>query len=457
MKQSVSTGHLPIESQGFVYSEKNIGSQQNLDKPEDPGAFEVVKKKVKKIKQKFVKEKKVEEIIEVESYQKNEKKENENISNDFVEENKVVATKVEEEQVEVTPRSNKTMSPSEKVNLWLPGGEISDTQFEKSDSQFQKSDPELEVWEEECQGMVGMTMSPIPEEDERRGRRGKGGLTRERRVEGGKADNGLVEEVDMENKELRESVSASPSISIPTPGSSPRGKKVWDKNEESKFCICDRDGADLEEKRGDEILENNKLEKSTPGINVDLDKSPKDNLGKEIYKETNQDIKVEGQKRYVKEKTFLEQSVPNDEIIDETVKNNIENSLLSQKDDTVATTGGAKAVREEFITQGTAILNVTGKDETDKGKGEAIEADKINEVLVENEEKVTIRLELKDVGVGVDEEEKLSARARKIYLMKELFGGDSVVDEVGTSARFITHFVMLSHYHASPLTLRFLC
>ena len=42
-----------------------------------------------------------------------------------------------------------------------------------------------------------------------------------------------------------------------------------------------------------------------------------------------------------------------------------------------------------------------------------------------------MRLELKDVGVGVDEEEKMSARARKIYLMKELFGDDSVVDEVG--------------------------
>ena len=42
-----------------------------------------------------------------------------------------------------------------------------------------------------------------------------------------------------------------------------------------------------------------------------------------------------------------------------------------------------------------------------------------------------MKLELKDVGVGVDEEEKMSARARKIYLMKELFGDDSVVDEVG--------------------------
>ena len=49
----------------------------------------------------------------------------------------------------------------------------------------------------------------------------------------------------------------------------------------------------------------------------------------------------------------------------------------------------------------------------------------------EEEEKTQMRLELKDVGVGVDEEEKLSARARKIYLMKELFGDDSVVDEVG--------------------------
>ena len=31
----------------------------------------------------------------------------------------------------------------------------------------------------------------------------------------------------------------------------------------------------------------------------------------------------------------------------------------------------------------------------------------------------------------MDEEEKMSARARKIYLMKELFGDDSVLDEVG--------------------------
>ena len=49
----------------------------------------------------------------------------------------------------------------------------------------------------------------------------------------------------------------------------------------------------------------------------------------------------------------------------------------------------------------------------------------------EEEEKTQMRLELKDVGVGVDEEEKMSARARKIYLMKELFGDDSVLDEVG--------------------------
>ena len=55
------------------------------------------------------------------------------------------------------------------------------------------------------------------------------------------------------------------------------------------------------------------------------------------------------------------------------------------------------------------------------------------EISKEEEEeqlKNPMRLELKDVGVGVDEEEKMSARARKIYLMKELFGDDSVVDEV---------------------------
>ena len=402
MKQSVSTGHLPIESQGFVYSDKSMGSQPNLDKPEEPGAFEVVKKKVKKIKQKFVKEKKVEEIIGVENYQKNDKKESEIISNDFVEERNVVAKKVEEEQVEVTPRSNKTMSPSEKVNLWLPGGEISDTQFEKSDSQFQKSDPELEAWEEECQGLVGMTMSPIPEEDERRGKRGKGGLTWERRVEGEKADKGLVEEVDMETKELRESVSASPSISIPTPGSSPRGQKIGDKNEENKFCICDRGGADLEEKKEDKIEENNKLDKSPQEINVDYDKTKKDELGKEVYKETNKDIKVEGQKKDEEEKAILEKSATSKETIDKTVKNSIDNCLSMQKVDKVAT-GGANALRDGLVTQGNDLVDNGGKDEPDKGKGDTIQADNINEVLVENDEKVTIRLELKDVGVGVNE------------------------------------------------------
>ena len=69
------------------------------------------------------------------------------------------------------------------------------------------------------------------------------------------------------------------------------------------------------------------------------------------------------------------------------------------------------------------------------------------EISKEEEEeqlKNPMRLELKDVGVGVDEEEKMSARARKIYLMKELFGDDSVVDEVrrDISAR-------LSSFHLS--------
>ena len=52
---------------------------------------------------------------------------------------------------------------------------------------------------------------------------------------------------------------------------------------------------------------------------------------------------------------------------------------------------------------------------------------------VPKKEENELKLELKDVGSGVDEEEKLSARARKIYLMKELFGDDSVVDEVRSS------------------------
>ena len=64
------------------------------------------------------------------------------------------------------------------------------------------------------------------------------------------------------------------------------------------------------------------------------------------------------------------------------------------------------------------------------GRGGWQEVDK-EEKEEEEEDKTQMRLELKDVGVGVDEEEKMSARARKIYLMKELFGDDSVVDEVG--------------------------
>ena len=227
-------------------------------------------------------------------------------------------------------------------------------------------------------------------------------------------------------------------------------------HEENKFCICDRGGADLEEKKEDKIEENNKLDKSPQEINVDYDKTKKGELGEEVYKVTNEDIKVEGQKKDEEEKAILEKSATSEETIDKTVKNSIDNCLSIQRVDKVAT-GGANALRDGLVTQGNAIVGDGGKDEPDKGKGDTIQADNINEVLVENEEKVTIRLELKDVGVGVDEEEKLSARARKIYLMKELFGGDSVVDEVGTSARFITHFVMLPHCHASPLTLGFLC
>ena len=69
---------------------------------------------------------------------------------------------------------------------------------------------------------------------------------------------------------------------------------------------------------------------------------------------------------------------------------------------------------------------------------------KISKEEEEEQLKNPMRLELKDVGVGVDEEEKMSARARKIYLMKELFGDDSVVDEVrrDISAR-------LSSFHLS--------
>ena len=69
---------------------------------------------------------------------------------------------------------------------------------------------------------------------------------------------------------------------------------------------------------------------------------------------------------------------------------------------------------------------------------------KISKEEEEEQLKNPMRLELKDVGVGVDEEEKMSARARKIYLMKELFGDDSVIDEVrrDISAR-------LSSFHLS--------
>ena len=144
----------------------------------------------------------------------------------------------------------------------------------------------------------------------------------------------------------------------------------------------------------------------------------------------------------------------NNEIIDETVQNNIEDCLDIQKDFNVATTGGAKAVREGLITQGTDILEVTVKDEIEKGLKDTIKADKIDEAFVENDEKVTIRLELKDVGVGVDEEDKLSARARKIYLMKELFGGDSLVDEVGTSARFYTSLCHVYWLSCRTITLK---
>ena len=76
------------------------------------------------------------------------------------------------------------------------------------------------------------------------------------------------------------------------------------------------------------------------------------------------------------------------------------------------------------------------------------------EISKEEEEeqlKNPMRLELKDVGVGVDEEEKMSARARKIYLMKELFGDDSVVDEVrrDISARLSSFHLSLFPSHTS--------
>ena len=58
--------------------------------------------------------------------------------------------------------------------------------------------------------------------------------------------------------------------------------------------------------------------------------------------------------------------------------------------------------------------------------------------------------------VGVDEEEKMSARARKIYLMKELFGDDSVLDEVGRdiSARSLspTVYSLYSYYTYNPIS-----
>ena len=64
----------------------------------------------------------------------------------------------------------------------------------------------------------------------------------------------------------------------------------------------------------------------------------------------------------------------------------------------------------------------------------------------------------------MDEEEKMSARARKIYLMKELFGDDSVLDEVGRdiSARslsptvYTTLFIAILPYfcpsHPNPIS-----
>ena len=86
------------------------------------------------------------------------------------------------------------------------------------------------------------------------------------------------------------------------------------------------------------------------------------------------------------------------------------------------------------FTSGCAKCDGKQKEIIEKQKSEVEQQTDVSVKLeVPKKEENELKLELKDVGSGVDEEEKLSARARKIYLMKELFGDDSVVDEVRSS------------------------
>ena len=275
--------------------------------------------------------------------------------------------------------------PSPKVSLWLPGGE--------------------DGWEG-----GGGAMSPILEEEEARGRwvlqislhlhdLRRRGLKREKRVEVGEVK---VEAVG-EGEEV-EAAPPSPSLSLPSSASS-----------KARLCVCDKQ--DNKDEIKDNVNENSK------------------NFEEEGYKSSSATEEKCMKDTEQKQDQDKEDDVNAGLYLGLDFKEHLEKIEANEHEHDVLDNVNKTEIGEQIDEQKVIVVEVGKQKEIIEKQKSEVEQQTDDSVKLEvpKKEENELKLELKDVGSGVDEEEKLSARARKIYLMKELFGDDSVVDEVRSS------------------------
>ena len=242
---------------------------------------------------------------------------------------------------------------------------------------------------------------------------------------------------------------SSPSFSLPSAASSSAECLCHDggggKDKENKGCNKENKESDKVDK---ENKEDKKEERDRDGQEISQDKRTKDD-NKSIESKKNCEIKqqnIDKKENFdIKKEIFdkKENTVKSENCSQQTTVTPVNDDDSSKKPDEKKKLGEMKKDSEKMCTIKEKSRDGLPSDEKQQSKSENVwwvtaastdgKKEEVNSKKLKDEEedKTQMKLELKDVGVGVDEEEKLSARARKIYLMKELFGDDSVVDEVG--------------------------
>jgi hypothetical protein len=266
---------------------------------------------------------------------------------------------------------------------------------------------------------------------------------REARVEDTRVEDTMVARVEDTRVEDPAPPPSSPSVSIPSPASSP--------GTEGRVGVVDRKPTAGVEGQGTEVLEElNDEDVGRQGFDNCIAGQEEDpyildvknctlGLG-DMTKDTPEDMDrgkkkdiVEDDAEAIKSFDTSKESNQNKNVLEgevnETKKHKIvkeekevnKKKYVDQNKDTVK--GEVNETKEQDI--------VAKQQEVNKKNDIDLLIISKENIVEDDKSPAMMKLELKDVGVGIDEEEKLSARARKIYLMKELFGDDSVVDEVG--------------------------